>query len=64
MHQVRKSNQWYFGMKAHIGVDSETKLIHSVAARAANVADSRMLPALLHGGERKVWGDQAYQGHS
>lgn len=64
MHQVRKGNQWYFGMKAHVGVDSETKLIHSVAATAANVADSRMLPALLHGGEHEVWGDQAYQGHT
>lgn len=62
MHQVRKGNQWYFGMKAHIGVDSRTKLIHSVAASAANVADSRLLPQLLHGRETRVWGDQAYQG--
>ena len=64
MHQVKKGNQWYFGMKAHVGVDAGTKLIHSVAATAANVADSRMLPALLHGGEREVYGDQAYQGHA
>ena len=64
MRQVRKGNQWYFGMKAHVGVDSETKLIHSVAATAANVADSRMLPELLHGAEQAVWGDQAYQGHT
>ncbi len=49
MHQVKKGNQWYFGMKAHVGVDAETKLIHSVEATAANVADSRMLPELLHG---------------
>jgi len=42
MHQVRKGNQWYFGMKAHVGVDSRTKLIHSLAASAAHVADSRM----------------------
>ena len=64
MHQVKKGNQWYFGMKAHVGVDNKTKLIHSVAATAANVADSRMLPELLHGEETDVWGDQAYQGHA
>ena len=62
MHQVRKGNQWYFGMKAHVGVDAETKLIHSVEATAANVADSHMLPELLHGQQTDVWGDQAYQG--
>ena len=49
MHQTKKGNQWYFGMKAHIGVDSRTKLIHSVAATAANVHDSQVLPKLLHG---------------
>jgi IS5 family transposase len=64
MHQVRKGKQWYFGMKAHVGVDAETKLIHSVAATAANVADSRMLAELLHGEETEVWGDQAYQGQA
>jgi IS5 family transposase len=64
MHQVRKGRQWYFGMKAHVGVDAESKLIHSVAATAANVADCRMLPALLHGNETDVWGDQAYQGQA
>ena len=52
----RKGNQWYFGMKAHIGVDSRTKLIHSVAATAANVHDSQVLPDLLHGQETRVWG--------
>ena len=62
MHQTRKGKQWYFGMKAHIGVDSQTKLIHSVVATAANVADSRVLPDLLHGEETRVWGDQAYRG--
>ena len=62
MHQTRKGNQWYFGMKAHIGVDSRTKLIHSVAATAANVADATVLPDLLHGDETRVWGDQAYRG--
>jgi len=43
MHQTRKGNQWYFGMKTHIGVDNQTKLIHSVAVTAANVHDSRLL---------------------
>jgi len=64
MHQVKKGKQWHFGMKAHVGVDAETKLIHSVAATAANVADSRVLPELLHGEETAVWGDQAYQGQA
>lgn len=54
MHQVKKGNQWYFGMKAHVGVDAGTKLIHSVAATAANVADNKMLPELLHGKETAV----------
>ena len=62
MHQTRKGNQWFFGMKAHIGVDSKTKIIHSAAATAANVADCRLLPDLLHGEETRVWGDQAYRG--
>jgi len=61
-HQTKKGNQWYFGMKAHIGVDSQTKLIHSVAATAANVHDSQVLPELLHGQETRVWGDAAYSG--
>ncbi len=64
MHSVRKGKQWYFGMKAHVGVDAGTKLIHSVVATAANVADSRVLGQLLHGEETEVWGDQAYQGQS
>ena len=50
MHQTKKGNQWYFGMKAHIGVDSKTKIIHAVVATAANVADSLVLGDLLHGG--------------
>ena len=62
MHQTRKGNQWYFGMKAHVGVDSKTKLIHSVAATAANVHDSQLLEDLLHGDETRVWGDSAYTG--
>jgi IS5 family transposase len=62
MHQTKKGKQGHFGMKAHIGVDSQTKLIHSVAATAANVHDSQMLPTLLHGQETRVWGDSAYSG--
>jgi transposase, IS5 family len=64
MHQTRKGQQWYFGMKAHLGVDSETKLIHAVVATAANVHDATVLPELLHGDETRVWGDQAYQGQT
>jgi len=62
MHQVKKGNEWYFGMKMHVGVDSRTKLIHTVQVSAANVADRDALPHLLHGKERRVWGDQAYRG--
>ena len=62
MHQTKKGNQWYFGMKAHIGVDSKTKLMHAVVATAANVHDSQALPDLLHGDETRVWGDSAYSG--
>jgi transposase, IS5 family len=62
MHQTRKGKQWYFGMKAHIGVDSKEGHIHSVCSTAASVADKHMLPDLLHGHERKVWGDGGYQG--
>jgi IS5 family transposase len=64
MHQTRKGKQWYFGMKAHVGVDSKSKLIHSVMATAAHVADSKILPHLLHGEEKCVWGDQGYLGQS
>ena len=62
MHQTRKGQQWYFGMKAHIGVDTEHKIIHSVVATAANVADNAVLENLLHGNETRVYGDQAYKG--
>jgi transposase, IS5 family len=64
MHQTKKGNQWYFGMKAHIGVDGQNKVIHAVVATAANVADSLILPDLLHGDETRVWGDRAYQGQT
>jgi len=62
MHQTRKGKQWDFGMKAHIGGDSQSKVIHSVAATAANVHDSQVLAELLHGQETRVWGDAAYSG--
>jgi IS5 family transposase len=62
MHQTRKRNQWYFGIKAYIGVDSRTKLIHSVVATSANVHDRQILPALLYGDQTRVWGDSAYTG--
>ena len=64
MHQTKKGKQWYFGMKAHVGVDSQTKLIHTAVVTPANVADATVLPELLHGEETKVWGDQAYRGQS
>jgi IS5 family transposase len=60
MRQTKKGNQWYFGMKAHIGVDSKTKLIHSVVATSANVHDKHPIPQLLHGNENRVYGDSAY----
>jgi len=62
MHQTRKGQQWYFGMKLHIGVDSKSKLIHSMETTAANVHDAKVLGELLHGGETRVYGDQAYRG--
>jgi IS5 family transposase len=64
MHQTKKGKQWHFGMKAHVGVDSKFKIVHSAVATAANVADSTVLPELLHGEETRVWGDQAYRGQS
>src|ERR1700733_13337691 len=64
MHQTKKGKQWYFGMKAHVGVDSKNKIIHTAVATAANVADSTVLPDLLHGEETRVWGDQAYRGQT
>jgi len=64
MHQTKKGNQWFFGLKTHIGVDSKEGHVHSVATSAANVSDVHMLPGLLHGEERKVWGDGGYQGQT
>ena len=60
MHQTRKGQQWYFGMKLHIGVDSKTGLAHSAVVTAANVHDKHPLPQLLHGAEQEVYGDSAY----
>jgi IS5 family transposase len=60
MHQTRKGKQWYFGMKLHIGVDSQTGLAHSAVVTAANVHDKHPLPDLLHGQEKRVYGDSAY----
>ncbi len=64
MHQTKKGKDWYFGMKAHVGVDSKNKIIHSAVVTPANVADSAVLPELLHGEETRVWGDGAYQGQT
>jgi IS5 family transposase len=64
MHQTKKGNQWYFGAKAHIGVDSKETVVHTVVTSAASVADKHMLPDLLHGDEKKVWGDAGYQGQT
>ena len=62
MHQTRKGNQWYFGMKLHIGADTKSGLIHRATTTAANVHDSQVLPDLLHGEETRVYGDSAYRG--
>ena len=62
MHQSKKGNQWYFGMKAHIGVDTESGLVHRVTGTAANVADIVQTSALLHGQEKEVYADAGYLG--
>ena len=62
MHQSKKGNQWYFGMKLHIGADSHSGLVHSASVTAANVHDSQELPNLLHGQETRLYGDSAYRG--
>jgi len=62
MKQTRKGNQWHFGMKVHIGVDSRTGLVHSAVVTSANVHDKHPLPDLLHGAEKRVYGDRGYQG--
>jgi IS5 family transposase len=62
MHQTKKGNQWYFGMKAHVGVDAESGLVHTVIGTAANVHDINQAEALLHGQETDVYADAGYQG--
>lgn len=62
MHQTKKGNQWYFGMKAHIGVDAETGVVHSLVTTPANAADVTQAHQLLHGEEVVAFGDAGYQG--
>jgi IS5 family transposase len=62
MHQTRKGNQWYFGMKAHIGVDAESGLTHTLTTTAANVGDVVEIDKLLHGKEKAVYADAGYTG--
>lgn len=62
MHQTKKGEQWYFGMKAHIGVDADSGLVHTVTTTAANEADVDQLDELLHGKEAVVYGDSGYTG--
>lgn len=62
MHQTKKGEQWYFGMKAHIGVDADSGLVHTVTTTAANEADVEQVADLLHGKEREVWADSGYRG--
>jgi len=62
MHQTKKGNQWYFGMKAHIGADRDSKLVHTVVVTAANVADITQTAQLLHGQETQVHADAGYTG--
>ncbi len=62
MHQTCKGNQWHFGMKAHIGVDADSGLVHTVTATAANVADIARLGEVLHGDEEVVFADAGYTG--
>jgi IS5 family transposase len=62
MHQTKKANQWYYGMKAHIGVDAQSGLVHRVSGTAANVADIAQTHALLHGREKEVYADAGYLG--
>ena len=62
MRQTKKGNEWRFGMKVHIGVDAETGVVHSMSTTSANVHDVTEAHRLLHGGEKRVWGDAGYQG--
>jgi IS5 family transposase len=62
MHQTKKGNQWHFGMKAHIGVDVASGVVHTVVGTAANEADINQTAALLHGREEAVFADAGYTG--
>ena len=62
MHQTKKGNEWRFGMKVHVGADAETGVVHSMTTTPANVHDVTEAHRLLHGGEKRVWGDVGYQG--
>ncbi|CAL8479606.1 transposase (plasmid) [Caballeronia sp. S22] len=62
MHQTTKGNEWHFGMKAHIGFDADSGLVHSVVGTAANVSDVSQARALLHGHEQEAFGDAGYAG--
>ena len=62
MHQTKKGNQWYFGMKAHIGADRDSKLVHTIVVTAANVADLTQTAQLLHVEETQVHADAGYPG--
>lgn len=62
MHQVKKGNQWHFGMKAHIAVDADSGLVHTVIGTAANTHDITQATELLHGEETTVWADAGYRG--
>lgn len=63
MSSTRKGNEWYFGMKLHVGVDSKSGVAHSATVTNARVHDSQVMEALLHGGEAAIYGDRAYAGH-
>ena len=62
MHQVKKGNQWHFGMKAHVGADAQSGLVHTVTGTAANVADITQTHELLHGAEKEAYADAGYLG--
>ena len=62
MHQTKKGNQWHFGMKAHIGVDVASGVVHTVTGTAANEADINQMAAVLHGSEEAVFADAGYSG--
>jgi IS5 family transposase len=60
MHQTKKGNQWYHGMKAHVGTDSSSGVVHSITTTAANIHDSDKFDECLHGEEHIIFADSAY----